>query len=58
MKIVAFFKARGKTVLVISHDDRYYPLADRVIKLDEGHVVSDAKPLAMASGRFVVASTQ
>jgi putative ATP-binding cassette transporter len=58
MHLLPELKARGKTVLVISHDDRYYPLADRVIKLDEGHVVSDAKPLAMASGRFVVASTQ
>lgn len=29
-------KARGKTVLVISHDDRYFDVADRVIKLDYG----------------------
>lgn len=49
MHLLPELKARGKTVLVISHDDRYYPLADRVIKLDEGHVVSDAKPLALAS---------
>ena len=34
-------KAKGKTVLVISHDDRYYSVADRIIKLDEGQVVSD-----------------
>lgn len=58
MHLLPELKARGKTVLVISHDDRYYTLADRVIKLDEGHVVSDTKPLAMASGRLVVASTQ
>jgi putative ATP-binding cassette transporter len=35
-------KARGKTVLVISHDDRYYHVADRIIKLDDGQVVSDS----------------
>lgn len=34
-------KARGKTVIVISHDDRYYSIADRVIKLEDGKVVSD-----------------
>jgi putative ATP-binding cassette transporter len=34
-------KAAGKTVFVITHDERYYPTADRVIKLEEGVVVSD-----------------
>ncbi|MBE9029044.1 cyclic peptide export ABC transporter [filamentous cyanobacterium LEGE 11480] len=28
--------ARGKTVLVISHDDQYFKLANRIIKLDYG----------------------
>lgn len=32
-------KHRGKTVLVISHDDRYFHLADRVIKLEYGKLV-------------------
>lgn len=36
-------KARGKTLLVISHDDRYYHLADRVIKLDYGRVEYDRR---------------
>jgi cyclic peptide transporter len=34
-------KRRGKTVIVISHDDRYFHVADRVIKLEAGLVVSD-----------------
>lgn len=34
-------KQRGKTVFVISHDDRYFHLADRVIKLDYGKVEYD-----------------
>jgi putative ATP-binding cassette transporter len=34
-------KARGKTALVISHDDRYYHVADRIIKLDYGKTVYD-----------------
>jgi len=33
-------KARGKTVLVITHDDRYFDLADRIIKLDYGKLDS------------------
>jgi putative ATP-binding cassette transporter len=36
-------KARGKTVIVISHDDRYYGLADRVVKLESGKVESDER---------------
>lgn len=33
-------KARGKTVLAITHDDRYFYLADRCIKLDDGQISS------------------
>src|SRR6476646_4651391 len=29
-------KGRGKTVIVISHDDRYYGVADRVVTLESG----------------------
>jgi len=34
-------KAKGKTVIAISHDDQYYGLADRIIKIDAGQVVHD-----------------
>jgi putative pyoverdin transport system ATP-binding/permease protein len=34
-------KRRGKTVFVISHDDRYFDVADRAIKLDYGKVEYD-----------------
>lgn len=36
-------KNRGKTVIAISHDDRYFHVADRVIKLQKGLVVADTK---------------
>lgn len=36
-------KARNKTVFVISHDDRYYFVADRIIKLDDGQISSDVR---------------
>lgn len=41
VRILPELKARGKTVLVISHDDRYYRLADRILKLELGRVVHD-----------------
>jgi putative ATP-binding cassette transporter len=34
-------RSRGKTVLVISHDDRYFHLANRIIKLDYGKIEYD-----------------
>jgi putative ATP-binding cassette transporter len=40
-ELVPELKSRGKTVIVISHDDRYYGLADRLIKLESGKVESD-----------------
>ena len=41
---------RGKTVLVISHDDHYFHLADRVIKLDYGKIEYDrSKPYSELS---------
>lgn len=41
LQLLPELKSKGKTVFVISHDDRYYQIADRVIKLDDGQVVSD-----------------
>jgi putative ATP-binding cassette transporter len=35
-QLLSELKARGKAVLVISHDDRYFDVADRVVKLDYG----------------------
>lgn len=40
-EILPTLKRRGKLVLVISHDDKYFHLADRIIKLDFGQVVAD-----------------
>lgn len=34
-------KTRGKMVIVISHDDRYFDVADRIIKLDYGKLEYD-----------------
>ncbi len=46
-------RARGKGIAVITHDDRYFHLGDRLIKLDNGQIVQTSSPpsqlLAMTS---------
>ena len=37
-KLLPELKARNKAVIVISHDDHYYYVADRIVKLDYGQV--------------------
>lgn len=41
-------KGRGKTVLVITHDDNYFHLADRLIKLESGKLVALEKTNGLA----------
>lgn len=36
-------KALGKTIIAITHDDRYFDTADRCIALEEGRIVSDIR---------------
>ncbi len=36
-------KAQGKTLIVISHDDRYFEAADRVIRLERGKIAEDKR---------------
>lgn len=47
-------KARGKTVVVITHDDRYFHLADRCIRLENGKV-TDALPILSLHTGIVLA---
>jgi len=39
-------RAMGKTILVISHDDRYFHLADRLVRMENGRLTyaNNAKP--------------
>jgi len=45
-------KSRGKTVVVVSHDDKYYPLADRLFKLEYGKAPVDVKSAETARKVF------
>ncbi|MGB7084812.1 MAG: cyclic peptide export ABC transporter [Phormidesmis sp.] len=46
-QLLGRLKERGKTVLVITHDDRYFHLADQMLKLDYGQVQSNRLPVAV-----------
>ncbi len=37
-------KRLGKTIIVISHDDRYFDTADKVVHLSRGKVVEALEP--------------
>lgn len=40
--IIPELRARGKTVILITHDDRYFDRADRVLKLESGQLLAAA----------------
>jgi putative ATP-binding cassette transporter len=42
-------RSLGKAVLVITHDDRYFGVADRLIKLDYGRIKGDFAEQAAAA---------
>ena len=46
-RILADLRERGKLVIVISHDDAYFGLADRLIRIENG-MLSDITPRANA----------
>jgi putative ATP-binding cassette transporter len=43
LQLLPELKARGKAVLVITHDDHYFHLADRMLKLDYGKLGGDQR---------------
>ncbi len=47
-EILPELRAAGKTLVVISHDDEYLDVADRVVRLRDGQIVADA-PVATPS---------
>ncbi|MGH9761456.1 MAG: cyclic peptide export ABC transporter, partial [Blastocatellia bacterium] len=49
-QILSDLRSRGKAVVVISHDDRFYHLADRIIKLEQGQLEYDTR--ITESGEF------
>jgi putative ATP-binding cassette transporter len=44
-------RERGKTVIVISHDDKYFGVADRIVKLSDGQLQSDSGAVPAIAAR-------
>ena len=38
-------KRLGKTIIVISHDDRYFGVADQLVRMERGHVSTALEPV-------------
>jgi putative ATP-binding cassette transporter len=45
IELLPELRARGKAVLVITHDDRYFALADRCLRLEHGRLIEPAEAL-------------
>ncbi len=43
-ELLPALKKRGKTIIAITHDERYFGAADRVLKLDQGRLVRAPEP--------------
>jgi putative ATP-binding cassette transporter len=43
-RILPELKRQGRTVFVVSHDDRFFDAADRVIHLEDGRILEVSKP--------------
>lgn len=48
--ILPDLRAKGRTVIAVTHDDRYFDACDRVVKLDWGRAVSPGAASAASSG--------
>ncbi|CAG4917654.1 cyclic peptide export ABC transporter [Paraburkholderia saeva] len=56
-EILPDLKRQGKTLIVISHDDRYFSAADRYIRLEEGRIVEEVRPVQARPASSSAAST-
>jgi putative ATP-binding cassette transporter len=50
-RLLPELKARGKAVLVITHDEKYFHVADRLEKLDYGKLISDSSRVFSLNGK-------
>jgi len=44
LELLPELKSRGKTLIVITHDEKYFSLADRIVELDYGKLQADSLP--------------
>jgi putative ATP-binding cassette transporter len=54
-ELLPTLKAKGKTVLVITHDDQYFGVADRCVRMDVGKITEVSRPtVALSEARTEV----
>jgi putative ATP-binding cassette transporter len=46
-QVLPDLQAQGRTLVVVTHDDRYFGVADRILKLEDGKLVPTSLPPAM-----------
>ena len=46
LELLPQLKAAGRTIVAITHDEAYFGVADRILKLDSGRLVEDSLPTA------------
>ena len=46
LEILPQLRAAGRTIVAITHDEAYFGVADRILKLDSGRLVEDSRPTA------------
>jgi putative ATP-binding cassette transporter len=54
-EILADLKRHAKSLIVISHDDRYFSAADHSIRLEDGRIVEEVRPLRVPVNPQLVA---
>ena len=47
-EILPKLRAAGRTIVAITHDEAYFGVADRIVKLDSGRLVADSQTTATA----------
>jgi len=53
-EILPTLKKRGKTVVVITHDDKYYLHGDRILKMDMGKLELDVPATSLKAKQFEI----
>ncbi|OUB80384.1 cyclic peptide export ABC transporter [Bacillus wiedmannii] len=43
IELLAELKGKGKAIIAITHDDRYFHIADKVIKMERGEIIENMK---------------
>lgn len=56
--LLPYMREMGKTVFAISHDDSYFPQADRLLEVREGHLTELTGDQRELAGKDAVAKAQ